>query len=164
MIEVYKEVLTKDQCDWLIHVFESSEIDDRYDIFDQFELDSNESYVKELHDLTVRIGANYLDKYDPNKYVPRRCTVEGFRIKRYTPNVHKFPWHIDAKSKKTATRYLAFLYYLNDNEAGTEFSNFTIPAVRGNVAVFPPLWMFPHQGQMPTKSFKYVMSTYFHHE
>jgi hypothetical protein len=67
-------------------------------------------------------------------------------------------------SAEDSTRYLAFLFYLNDNEAGTRFENFTVEPKMGSIVVFPPMWMFPHAGEMPDKTTKYIMSTYYHYD
>jgi len=99
--------------------------------------------------------------------MPKKKKIEGIRMKRYLPNVHSFPLHVDVANNKSCSRYLAFLIYLNNNEAGTKFytpeGNLTYEAKCGNILVFPPMWMFPHEGLMPTENKKYIMSTYYHY-
>ena len=38
----------------------------------------------------------------------------------------------------------------------------SVPAEKGSVVVFPPMWMYPHEGEMPKEKPKFIMSTYFH--
>jgi len=160
VLEVYESVLSEQMCDLLIQKYEESDKDNSHKMFVQVEIGT----PQDLMDLAQMVGDDYLRKYDPTNITPNKYAVEGFRIKRYTPNEHSFPWHADANDKKSCTRFLAMLFYLNDNEAGTRFTDFTVEAKCGNVLVFPPMWMFPHEGIMPTKTPKYIMSTYFHYD
>jgi hypothetical protein len=159
MIEVYESVLSKQMCDNLIQTFEKSDKDVSYHMFQQLEIGTPIDLVS----LVDKVGNHYLNKYDPTKMTPKKRATEGFRIKKYTPNIHSFPWHVDSNSFESCTRYLAFLFYLNDNDAGTKFSDFIVEAKCGSILVFPPMWMFPHEGVMPTTKPKYIMSTYFHY-
>lgn len=156
MIELYEKVLSPELCNDLINVFDDSAKIERK-MFDEVELPESELTLY-LRNIITQVGNHYLSKHDPRQFTPKKYGIEGFRIKRYEPNIHSFPWHIDSAG---GLRWLAFLIYLNDNEAGTEFENLTIPAKQGNIVVFPPFWNFPHQGQMPTVEPKYIMSTYY---
>ena len=57
------------------------------------------------------------------------------------------------------------ILYLNDNDGCTEFPNLGIKVnpKAGRLLIFPPLWMYPHQGLPPTNNDKYIMMTYLHH-
>ena len=168
MIQMYKKVLPKEFCEYMMTKFDAEENKDTsYDIFEQIEIVHWEKESKDLIELTKNIANHYTQRYDPKKLLPNKRRIESFRVKRYEPNKHCFPLHADAISVQSCTRYLAFLFYLNDNEAGTKFytpdEEITYEAEQGNILVFPPMWMFPHEGLMPTKSTKYIMSTYFHY-
>lgn len=171
MIQMYEKVLPKEFCEHVMRKFDEDENKDTsYDIFEQIELANKSHWEKEhkdLIDLTKGIALHYTKRYDPLNLLPKKRRIESFRIKRYEPNKHSFPLHADAISSESCTRYIAFLFYLNDNEAGTKFhtpdEQFTYEAQQGNILVFPPMWMFPHEGLMPTKTRKYIMSTYFHY-
>lgn len=94
--------------------------------------------------------------------------VEEFRIKKYEPNdKDEFAVHVDVHNHSSARRYLAMLWYLNDDyENGeTEFPRIqkVIRPITGNVLMFPPLWMFPHSGKKPMNKPKYIMSSYLHY-
>jgi hypothetical protein len=161
MIELYEKVLPGEICEYLIDLFHTEEVDAQYTMFDQLEIPHEHDINEYLIDITKQVGKDYLAKYDKWNMTPTKHGIEGFRIKRYEPNQHSFPWHVDVGSVDNCRRYLAFLFYLNDSPAGTRFENFTIEPKQGNIMVFPPMWMFPHEGMMPHEHPKYIMSTYY---
>ena len=63
-----------------------------------------------------------------------------------------------------ANRYLVLLWYLNDVEQGGETRfpqlDVTIPARAGRLLMFPPYWMYQHEGRPPISGDKYIISTY----
>ena len=168
-IRVVDNVLTSDQCDTLIDFLETSPhlwyetptrlievgIWNVHNPLRQPLTDSLMDVVREQHN-------NYSSRWDPLNMMPKRYATEGFRVKLYKPYEHEFKLHVDQGDQETATRFLAFLFYLNDSEAGTEFPeyNLTVEAKKGRVTMFPPMWMYPHRGIMPTLKNKYIMSTY----
>ena len=55
------------------------------------------------------------------------------------------------------------LFYLNDDFEGGEtifYPEMSIRPKKGSVIVFPPYWMFPHEGTPVIAGKKYIMSTY----
>ena len=90
--------------------------------------------------------------------------IEGMRIKCYRPNqLDEFKLHVDVAHRDSSPRYVSFLFYLNDSDAGTEFprEGKTVEARAGRVVMFPPTWTYPHRGLMPQDgSTKYILSTY----
>ena len=52
------------------------------------------------------------------------------------------------------------IYDYVDNGGETVFSDLKIVPKKGNLLVFPPLWMFPHRGNPPISGPKYIMSGY----
>jgi hypothetical protein len=102
---------------------------------------------------------------------PKQFGYENFRMKQYLPNGRdEFSLHTDVGSYASARRFLSFLWYLNTVEEGgsTQFGfsqgkpQVTIPAVRGRLLVFPPLWTHPHWGNKPIGGPKYIISGYLH--
>lgn len=96
--------------------------------------------------------------------VPPTPEISSMRIKRYVAGSgERFQPHFDA-IYEVARRYLVFLWYLNDVEAGgeTEFCDLGIKvaARAGRLLVFPPYWMFQHAGLPPVSNDKYFMSLY----
>jgi prolyl 4-hydroxylase len=96
--------------------------------------------------------------------IPNTPLLSEFVMKRYCPGCEEqFQLHFDAINF-VANRYLVFLWYLNDVEAGgeTEFPmlNLRVSARAGRLLMFPPYWMYQHQGLQPVSGDKYILSTY----
>lgn len=85
-------------------------------------------------------------------------TDYGYQIQETIPNGF-YSWHHDFFSKGSESRFLTYLWYLNDvNEGGhTEFIDGTkIQPETGKLILFPAAWPFYHQGTPPLKENKYV--------
>jgi hypothetical protein len=185
-IKIIDNVLSHDFCNHLIEKFEESNKFHREIPTRLIELDLlNMNYAKKstsnifkslkAYDWTAdtnsimesvhREGAEYKKTWDPLNILPLEYSAEGMRLKAYKPNVHEFKMHIDATSRGSASRFIAFLFYLNDSDAATEFplQEVTVEAKQGRLAIFPPTWQYPHQGLMPKNGNKYILSTYFHY-
>lgn len=108
---------------------------------------------------------DYREHWDYLHSFPETFSMEGFRIKSYQAGTGDgFPIHTDAGNREMSTRFLAFLFYLNDSDAGTEFplENITIEAKQGRLLMFPPGMQWPHIGHEPKTNDKYILSTYLH--
>lgn len=97
-------------------------------------------------------------------FLPDVYSMEGMRIKCYRPRSgDQFRTHVDVASRDSSSRFLSFLLYLNDSDAGTHFArhSHTVAAVKGRAVLFPPLWTHPHAGLPPQgTTTKYILSTY----
>ena len=120
-----------------------------------------------LTDLVINLGRDYLAHWGHEQglaLTPNVMAIEAFRIKCYRPNDQdQFGLHVDVAHAASSTRYVAFLFYLNDSDAGTEFprERYTVAAREGRVVIFPPTWCYPHRGMMPQDGgTKYIMSSY----
>jgi prolyl 4-hydroxylase len=85
-------------------------------------------------------------------------------MKRYQPGINdRFQVHFDA-IHHVANRYLVLLWYLNDVTDGGETNfpqlDWTVKARAGRLLVFPPYWMYQHEGTPPRSGDKYILSTY----
>lgn len=97
--------------------------------------------------------------------IPNSGTTSDLVIKQYRPGgAERFQLHFDAVNH-LAHRYLVLLWYLNDVEDGGETRfpqlDLTIPPRAGRLLMFPPYWMFQHEGVPPQSGNKYIVSTYF---
>ena len=97
--------------------------------------------------------------------IPGTDKISELVIKRYRPDADEaFQLHFDALGP-VANRYLVFLWYLNDVAEGgeTEFPalNVVVKPRAGRLVMFPPYWMFQHQGKAPLSGDKYIFSSYF---
>jgi len=96
--------------------------------------------------------------------VPNSPKTADLILKRYRPGQdEQFQLRFDAVNH-LAHRYLVMLWYLNDVAEGgdTRFPQLDI-SVRpqaGRLIVFPPYWMYQHEGTPPISGDKYILSTY----
>jgi hypothetical protein len=96
--------------------------------------------------------------------IPNTPLVSELVMKRYRPGRdEQFQLHFDA-IHYVSNRYLVMLWYLNEVEAGgeTEFPylNVSVKPQAGRLLMFPPYWMFQHQGLAPVSGDKYILSAY----
>jgi prolyl 4-hydroxylase len=96
--------------------------------------------------------------------VPNTPLVSELVMKRYRPSRdEQFQLHFDA-IHYVGNRYLVMLWYLNGVQIGgeTEFPHLklSIKPQAGRLLMFPPYWMYQHQGLAPVSGDKYILSTY----
>jgi prolyl 4-hydroxylase len=96
--------------------------------------------------------------------IPSTPTTSDLIMKRYrSSGVEKFQLHFDA-IHHVANRYLVLLWYLNDVAAGGETRfpqlDFAVSPRAGRLLMFPPYWMYQHEGAPPSAGEKYILSTY----
>ena len=179
LVQVYENALEDDVCDFLISFFE--DVSDKHERienerkpnFTQFNLTENcklTEEIEQVHNHLIQKTFQYRNEYYEmvdRRVFPEEHAFEQFRIKRYNNDGNdEFDTHVDVVDYETARRFLSFMWYLNDVEEGgeTKFLNMTITPKKGNLLVFPPLWMFPHSGLMPISGPKYILHTYLHYK
>jgi hypothetical protein len=96
--------------------------------------------------------------------LPNSPLTAELRMKRYQPGQsEQFELHFDAIYEK-ANRYLVFLWYLNDVERGGETRfprlDYAVRPKAGRLLMFPPYWMYQHEGASPLSGDKYIVGTY----
>jgi hypothetical protein len=96
--------------------------------------------------------------------IPNSPVISNLTLKRYRAGQQEqFQLHFDAINH-VANRYLVLLWYLNDVEQGGETCfpqlDVTVPARAGRLLMFPPYWMYQHEGLPPLSGDKYILSTY----
>lgn len=96
--------------------------------------------------------------------VPNSPRTSDLIIKRYRPRQDEhFQLHFDA-ANHLSNRYLVLLWYLNDVSAGGETRfpqlDLRVAPQAGRLLVFPPYWMYQHEGAPPVSGDKYILSTY----
>lgn len=96
--------------------------------------------------------------------VPDSPLLSPLILKRYRAgNEERFQTHFDSINE-VCDRYLVFLWYLNDVEEGglTWFPGLStgVAPRAGRLLMFPPYWMYAHQGQAAPLQDKYILSTY----
>ncbi|MGH8053187.1 MAG: 2OG-Fe(II) oxygenase [Stenotrophomonas sp.] len=96
--------------------------------------------------------------------VPDSPLLSPLILKRYRAgDEEKFQTHFDSINE-VCDRYLVFLWYLNDVDDGgqTWFPGLQtgVAPRAGRLLMFPPYWMYAHQGQSSPHQDKYILSTY----
>jgi hypothetical protein len=96
--------------------------------------------------------------------LPSTDTTADLVMKRYRPGSdERFQVHFDA-IHQYSSRYLVLLWYLNDVQEGgeTRFPQLDIAIAprKGRLLMFPPYWMYQHEGVPPRSEDKYIVSTY----
>lgn len=97
---------------------------------------------------------------------PKKYNFESIKMKRYLPNTDQgFKPHIDVNSWESSKRFLAIIYYLNDDFGGGETNfikhNLKIKPKKGMCVLFPPYWPWIHSAEMVTgNNSKYFLGTY----
>ena len=96
--------------------------------------------------------------------IPGSPKIADLILKRYRPGGdERFEPHFDS-IHEVCNRYLVLLWYLNDVEAGGETRfpqlELKVEARAGRLLMFPPYWMYQHEGLPPRSGDKYIISTY----
>lgn len=179
LIRVYDNSLEPDVCDLLVSVFEqNSDKHERHDNdgkpnFTQFNLTEHRelnSEIVQIHNHIIRKVFEYRNDYYEfidKRVFPNEHAFEQFRIKKYNSGGEdRFDTHVDVVDHLSARRFLSFIWYLNDVEAGgdTVFKDMSVTPKKGKLIIFPPLWMYPHKGEPPIGGPKYIMSAYLHYK
>jgi prolyl 4-hydroxylase len=171
-IKVYDNVLSAEICNRIIKEFEARKsLVKHYDTdlykFDQ--LDLNQTDLKPLAMSFVRQVIPYIKNYCEELNVEKYIKIKGFedvRIKKYIKkSSYEFKTHVDVDDKESAVRHLIFILYLNDNNGETFFPmlNYSYKPKQGSMIMFPPFWMYPHSGGIPTDNDKYIMMSCLHY-
>ena len=128
---------------------------------------------KKDHKLLVDRTAEVLRDYGQElnldaRLIPEKYGFEEFRMKRYDNNdTDEFGPHVDVIDYNSARRFIVCFYYLNDVEEGgeTAFPHLDVDfkPKKGACLVFPPLWLYLHEGRKPISGPKYIIGTYLHY-
>lgn len=187
-IRVFDDCLDKDFCNRCIDFFENNP-----DLYAKQDKQSrtfptlltqinitrnyeNNDECKYIHNKLIEVGRDLVSQYIELMPSPLMIsnidTWEFFRLKRYLPNGKEgFGLHADNIRLKSAPRWLAFFWYLNDVEEGgrTIFSYDgenevgAVEAKQGRCLLFPPTWTYPHIGEKPLSGPKYIIGSYLHY-
>jgi hypothetical protein len=168
-VQVFANALPAPHCERLIERFEATEETQFCQragghSFRQIEITT--AWPDE-HEILLPVFLAHFQKYQEatkSTYWPRNIAFEHLRLKRYMPNGRDcFPPHVDVIDQLTARRFITAMIYLNAPAGGeTVFPSLDIsiaPKI-GSLLVFPPLWLFPHEGRPPRLAPKYILHTY----
>lgn len=94
--------------------------------------------------------------------------VNPFMIQRYEKQKGKYVYHHDGSNDTDKSRAVTYLWYLNDVIEGgeTEFfgGSFKVKPETGKILLFPACWCYPHRGNTPISSSKYILTGWLYTE
>lgn len=173
-IKVYNDIITPEICKKIINEYErhssiAEEHDTEFFKFHQLNL----TQTPELKSLGVAVAHSLIPIYEDYfnalglRSFVKIDTFEDIRIKKYVKGSDDhFKTHVDVTERKSASRFCVSIIYLNDNNGLTTFPHHHVEVLpkAGRAVLFPPTWMFPHNGKSPTDNDKYIMMTCLHYK
>jgi hypothetical protein len=128
------------------------------------ELEKNlKIYIKKLNNKSnYKEENNYGNNY--NHLYEDLQLLNNFMIQKYEKNIGKYSYHDDGAVNTILNKHrvITYLWYLNDVEEGgeTEFfgGDFKVKPEKGKLLFFPSFWCFPHRGNQPKSSNKYIIT------
>ena len=170
-IEIYDNLLSQEDCDRIITLFENSPHVDWGGTSDGNDFDYKKCkeispFLYKSDEIGSIIGLpllKALKKYD-KKYKAlnfQDCwnTYPRFNIQKYEGEDDGYKiWHSEhGSSEISSKRVLAWMVYLNNAQCGTEFMYYSnLKAKRGRCAIWPSGWQHTHRGVVPNKGVKYI--------
>jgi len=129
-----------------------------------------------LNKLAMKSFMDVVEKYRVDTMIqdcqwPSNILWEEFRMKRFLvsnggKDAEQFGEHVDVTSHAGGKRMLILMVYLNDDFGGGEtvFPHYgdSIKPKKGNILMFPPMWMYLHRGNpvLAPGYAKYFLMTY----
>lgn len=183
-ISIYDNVINLDYCKKLIKKFDETpdKLKKHGGVATQTALSEYRPEMKESIDLCTKftpgweevdayifsmllgIIERYLDEHKEIKGHISYDSDEGYTVRKYEKGKGKFKQHTDCASLKIINRRLTVIWYLNDVEEGGETCFPTVPLrvkpKAGSVLLFPPFWMYAHEGCIPLSDDKYIIRTF----
>lgn len=130
---------------------------------------SNEVFEPMHREIDVALRASiaaYVDEYPELAYAPRLYDSD-YRLQHYPVAGGYYRRHYDGSpwdSGSLNRRVLGVVMYLNTVERGGETGfpehDVKVPAIAGDVAVFPAAWTHPHRGCCPISNSKWMISSF----
>jgi hypothetical protein len=172
-IQTFDGVIKPDTCKMIIDQFEQNKhLAEKHNTelykFDQLNLNKTEG-LSQLAPIVAWQLTSIYDDYFKSLGLREYVQIESFediRIKKYEKGSgDEFRTHVDVSDKASSSRFCIAIMYLNDNDGLTTFPTLGVGVKpkAGRVVVFPPTWMYPHNGLTPTDNNKYIMMTCLHY-
>tara|TARA_B100000029_G_C17375437_1_gene887772 strand:+ start:284 stop:904 length:621 start_codon:yes stop_codon:yes gene_type:complete len=171
-IEIYDNALTEEECDILIGAFEKADpkpgvtikgVNPQYKKC--MELKGNVEYPDAVGSIVRNSLCTYLTKYEKKYESINKCPpwkyVKIYNFQKYDGEEDGYKaWHCEHDPAPIPSlRILAWMYYLNDAESGTEFMHYpTIRGKMGRLVIWPAFWTHLHRGVLPNKGLKYIIT------
>ena len=125
-----------------------------------------------LYIASVEKGEHYKKEHNYGKEYhhldEQLLQVNNFMLQRYEQNQGKYVYHHDGSNDSKQSRAVTYLWYLNDVVEGgeTDFfgGSFQVKPEAGKLLLFPACWCYPHRGNMPLSSSKYIVTGWLYTE
>ena len=175
-IKLYDNSIPYILCDEIIELFEKSNLKHEgitfnglnKNIKDTIDLDipNNEIWLNInnfLNDELSRRLQNYIKNVEQTAFDKDMFIYQPYLIQKYKKNSGKYIEHSDEYICKEINSYrcVTFIWYLNDVNKGGEtvfWGDYKITPKKGRLIFFPALWCFPHKGNIPLSSDKYIIT------
>ena len=122
-------------------------------IFEKFDDMLFQALAGSMSEMMQIYGIAEIDAYDDT----------GYMIQRYEKG-QQYGWHVDNNHPETMNRFLAAIWYLNDNFEGgtTEFmyQGLNITPRQGSLVLFPPFWTHLHRSTPILEGAKHIITTW----
>ncbi len=183
-IKVYDDILTKEECEYILSEYKnspgwrtgtiggSSNLQDRsfrncdtIGMSVKEIINANYEPRKKIDDLVCKNAGRSLHKYiedfPDNPFLQQINSDSGYELLRYNEGGF-YKQHTDVGNK---ARAISLSFSLNDDYAGGEFAFFDretkIKTRPGSVILFPSNFMYPHEIMPVTKGTRYSIITWF---
>ena len=169
-IEVYDNVLSKEECELLIRHFENVDpcrkqmnavnkakkigttlmCDWEDDLFDDFH-----NIIRDPLEAAVQ---RYKKKHTSIDKICPWNQERGYNVQRFDDGGGYITLNCEQDGPMVSRRMLVWMIYLNDAKSGTEFPNQrkTTRAKTGRIVIWPAAWTHMHKGVIPNKGVKYM--------
>ena len=178
-LEVYDDVLSKEECDKVIETFESiSPLSGRKvygsgnasakqatTLFCDVTSDLFDTFNQPVRSVLVKGLTSYKSKYSFLHMIRAWALHPYYNIQKYEEGQGYFTLH-NEQDNENPSRMLVWMLYLNDAECGTEFpyQDKVTDAKRGRLVLWPAAWTHPHKGVTPNKGLKYIATGWYCYE
>ena len=176
-IEVYDNVLTLDQCNRIVNYIDNSPniqrgwVGQGVDIKskDSWDIRSNFSNRTDIDLMIIDALTECLEDYKIKNPVLDKITYWGleskYNLQKYLPGGGYPLPHCEAGSKKSSSRVVVWMIYLNTvtDNGGTRFPQYdlTTDAVAGRVVLWPTSWTHFHHGVVSKTQKKYIATGWY---
>jgi len=176
----YNNVLSKQECDFIIQYFENMKqlnmsfartngtrhIFEDETVFvtepEEFSLDHTQSALKPFMDRFGSIYENYANRYSVLAEGTSKYGILNMRLQKTPPGGGYHAWHYETSSIIYSPRFMTFMIYLNDVQEGgeTEFLYLQkrIKPEAGKVLIWPSGFTHTHRGNPPLGENKYILT------
>ena len=121
----------------------------------------NNKYLPCNDDVNCKDG-DVLNKESYKYFDGENLYFDIFQMQRYKKNIGKFTIHHDFNiDKYNGCRMFVYMWYLNDVVKGGETNlknTIDIKPKMGKLLIFPASWNYPHCGNIPLSSDKYIIT------